>query len=225
MTQKLTLISHALCPYVQRVVIVLAEKGISYERKVVDLAKLPDWFKKISPLGKTPVLLVDDEPIFESAVICEYLDEIHLPRLHPDDPFQRAQHRAWMEFGSVLLNAIGGFYTALNASLLAEKAMEINAMFKQIEKKLEGESYFSGEKFCMVDAMFGPVFRYFDTFDLIDNFGFFDQTPRVLAWRKKLAQRASVRNAISSDYAALLRSFLIDRDSALSKRMIFSVNK
>jgi glutathione S-transferase len=48
---KLTLISHTLCPYVQRAAIVLAEKGVAFERRDVDLANKPDWFKAVSPLG------------------------------------------------------------------------------------------------------------------------------------------------------------------------------
>ena len=53
---KLTLISHVLCPYVQRAVIALKEKGADFERIDVDLSQKPDWFLKISPLGKVPVL-------------------------------------------------------------------------------------------------------------------------------------------------------------------------
>jgi len=53
----LVLISHPLCPYVQRAAIVLAEKGVPFERRDVDLADKPEWFLRISPLGKTPVLL------------------------------------------------------------------------------------------------------------------------------------------------------------------------
>ena len=45
------LISHPLCPYVQRAVIALAEKGVAFERIDVDLANKPDWFKALSPLG------------------------------------------------------------------------------------------------------------------------------------------------------------------------------
>ena len=63
------LISHKLCPYVQRAVIALTEKGVPFERIDIDLANKPDWFSGISPLGKTPVLLVGDTAIFESAVI------------------------------------------------------------------------------------------------------------------------------------------------------------
>lgn len=70
---KLTLISHALCPYVQRAVIALNEKNVPFERIDIDLRKKPTWFLAMSPLGKTPVLTVDNQPIFESAVICEYL--------------------------------------------------------------------------------------------------------------------------------------------------------
>ena len=58
MAVPLTLVSHRLCPYVQRAVIALTEKGVPFERIVIDLANKPDWFLKISPLGKTPVLLV-----------------------------------------------------------------------------------------------------------------------------------------------------------------------
>ena len=65
MTAKLKLISHKLCPYVQRAVIALTEKGVPFERIDIDLANKPDWFLAISPLGKTPVLQVGDKAIFE----------------------------------------------------------------------------------------------------------------------------------------------------------------
>ena len=72
---KLTLISHDLCPYVQRAVIALTEKGVAFDKEYVDLANKPDWFKAMSPLGKVPLLKVGDEVIFESAVI---LSLIHI---------------------------------------------------------------------------------------------------------------------------------------------------
>ena len=114
----LTLVSHALCPYVQRVAIVLHEKGLPFERRTIDLARKPAWFLAISPLGKTPVLQVRGHSLFESAVICEYLDEVAMPALHPQDPLQRARHRAWMEFGSTVLNGIGAFYAAPDEAAL-----------------------------------------------------------------------------------------------------------
>ena len=100
---KLTLISHVLCPYVQRAVIALKEKGVDFERIDVDLADKPAWFLKISPLGKVPLLKVGDDVIFESAVIAEFLEDTVAPTLHPADPVRRADHRAWIEFASVVL--------------------------------------------------------------------------------------------------------------------------
>ena len=217
---KLTLISHTLCPYVQRAAIVLAEKGVDFERRDVDLANKPDWFKAVSPLGKTPVLLADEDAVFESAVICEYLDDTLLPRLHPADALKRAQHRAWMEFGSSVLNTIGAFYNAPDVSALQSRREELAGKFAQLEAVLPARGpYFSGDSFSMVDAVFGPVFRYFDVFEELGETGFFEATPKVRAWRAALAQRASVRQAVRGDYAEELTRFLQRRGSELSRRM------
>lgn len=219
MSAPLVLASHVLCPYVQRAAIVLAEKGVPFERRDIDLANKPDWFLKVSPLGKTPVLLVGDEAIFESAVICEYLDETALPRLHPASALQRAKHRSWMEFGSALLNLIGAFYNAADETVLVARAAAIRARLAQIEVALGEGPYFTGESFSIVDAVFGPVFRYFDAFDAIDNFGFWDGLPNVQRWRRELTMRPSVAGAVRSDYPNLLGRFLLARRSALSQRM------
>jgi glutathione S-transferase len=219
MTARLTLVSHPLCPYVQRAVIVLSEKGMDFERIDIDLAHKPDWFARVSPLGKTPVLLVDGQPIFESAVICEYLDETASPRLHPQDALERARHRGWMEFGSALLNAIGSFYNAATEEALLAKAADLRGRFEQLEAELAEGPYFAGERFTLVDAVFGPVFRYFDVFEEFEDFGFLARTPRVRAWRAALAARGSVQGAASQDYPTLLRAFLLARQSALSRHV------
>ena len=219
MASQPTLISHTLCPYVQRAAIVLAEKGIGFERQDIDLAHKPDWFLKISPLGKTPVLRVDGEAIFESAVICEYLDETAAPRLHPEDALQRARHRSWMEFGSAVLNTIGAFYNAPSEEALAARAAELRAKFLRVEAALGDGPYFAGDRFCLVDAVFGPVFRYFDVFDEIGDFGVFADTHKVKTWRHALAQRESVRKAVRPEYPELLHTFLQQRGSALSRRI------
>jgi glutathione S-transferase len=218
MTTKPVLVSHQLCPYVQRVAIVLAEKGVDFERRDIDLSAKPDWFLAISPLGKTPVLLTGDQALFESTVICEYLDDTLLPKLHPANALQRARHRAWMEFGSNLLNLIGAFYRAPDAISLQREAVAIHARFQQIEDVLGDGPYFDGP-FSMVDAAFGPVFRYFDVFDEIGDFGFWRGLTKVQRWRQDLAQRDSVMNAVDPRYREQLREFLVQRGSALSARI------
>jgi glutathione S-transferase len=109
---KLMLVSHDLCPYVQRAVIALTEKGVPFDRVDIDLASKPDWFLAISPLGKVPLLRVDDAVIFESAVILEYLEETQPKPLYPVDSLARARHRGMIELGSAVLSDIWGLETA-----------------------------------------------------------------------------------------------------------------
>jgi len=216
---KLTLISHELCPFVQRAAIALTEKGVAFERINVDLANKPDWFLAISPLGKVPLLKVDDVAIFESAVILEYLEETQPSPLHPADALQRAEHRSWMEFGSTILMDLWNFYTAVDEAAFQAKAKQLTEKFARLEQRLGKGPYFDGARFSLVDAAFGPVFRYFDTFDRIADFGMLADKPKLAAWRHALAQRPSVARAVKADYPERLWTFLQSRDSRLSAFM------
>jgi glutathione S-transferase len=217
MKTKLKLISHKLCPYVQRAVIALTEKGVPFERIDVDLANKPDWFLAVSPLGKTPVLQVGDRAIFESAVILEYLEETQQRPLHPADPLTRAEHRAWIEFGSAVLSDIAGFYAVKDEASFKAKAIQLGQRFARLDAHVAAAPWFDGERFALVDAVFGPVFRYFDVFDQIADFAILADKPKLKRWRNSLAQRPSVQAAVSSDYPALLHEFLGKRNSWLSQ--------
>ena len=214
---QLELVSHPLCPYVQRAAIVLAEKGVSFERKDVDLANKPDWFLAISPLGKTPLLRVDDEVLFESAVICEYLDEAFAPRLHPESALALARERAFMELGSAILNDIWGYETAKDEATFLAKARELDAKLLHVERALGEGPWFRGASFGLVDAVFGPVFRYFEVFDAIRDPGLFESKPRLARWRTALHGRPSVAGAVGPDYADRLHAFLEKHDAYLHR--------
>src|SRR4030088_1534758 len=216
MAARLKLISHKLCPYVQRAVIALSEKDVAFERMYVDLSNKPDWFLAISPLGRTPVLQVGEVPIFESAVILEYLEETEPKPLHPADPLARAEHRAWIEFASAILNDIAGFYAAKDEAIFKAKTSQLEQRFARLEARIKASPWFDGENFSLVDAVFGPVFRYFDVFDEIADFGILAGKPKLARWRKSLAARPSVRAAVSADYPTLLRDFIDRRNSWLS---------
>ena len=218
--KALRLVSHHLCPYVQRAVIALSEKGVAHERTYIDLAAKPDWFTAISPLGKVPLLLVDEATaLFESAVICEFLEETAPGvRLHPDDPVERARHRAWVEFASATLGSIAGLYAAPDAVGFEGKRADLAAKMAWLEGALGTGPYFAGEQFSLVDAAFGPAFRYFDTFEAaLPPLGVLDGMPKVRAWRASLAARPSVRDAVAADYPERLTLFLRARGSHLSR--------
>jgi glutathione S-transferase len=221
MTPKLRLISHKLCPYVQRAVIVATEKHIPFDRIDINLAKKPAWFRAISPTGKTPLLEVTTGPgasaaiIFESAVIAEFLDEISGAPLLPRESLERARHRSWIEFASTTLNSIGKFYAASDRTTFEEARKELLSRISQIEPEILGP-WFSGPGFGLVDAAFGPAFRYLEVFRALGGLDFLSGSPEAAAWSKRLLERPSVREAVSPDYPELLVDFIRKKDSYLS---------
>lgn len=92
--------SHSTCS--QKVRIVLHEKGLQFEDIRLNLARKdqlkPDYLA-INPNGVVPTLVDDGQPVVDSSVICEYLDEKYPQnRLTPDDIVERAKMRSWMRY-------------------------------------------------------------------------------------------------------------------------------
>ena len=213
----LTLISHKLCPYVQRAVIALHELGVDFERIDIDLENPPDWFLHFSPLGKVPVLVIDGETVlFESAVIAEYINEAHAGALLSADPVEKARQRAWIEFASATLNDIGALYSAKDEKAYLRALDRLTGKWRALESVFGNGTWFGGDDFSLVDAAFGPVFRYLDVFEDFGELRFLADFPNVAAWRAALSARESVRHGVSPDYPRLLAEFVAMRDSWLA---------
>ena len=215
------LVSHHLCPYVQRAAIVADEKGIALRREFIDLSAKPGWFLALSPTGKVPLLRVDEAVLFESAVICEYLDETSPgPALLPAGPLERARHRAWVEFASATLNDVAGLYAAGDGAAFEAKRAALAGRFAAVGRALTAEGpWFGGGAFGMVDAAWAPVFRYLDAFERCAGLFLLQDAPEVRRWRAALAGRPSVGRAVAADYPARLEAFLLARGSRLSRLM------
>ena len=215
--ERYRLVSHRLCPYVQRVAIALGERNIRFERLEIDLAQKPAWFLALSPLGKVPLLEAGDRVLFESAAILEYLEDTLAQKLHPADLLLRAQHRGWMEFGSVVLNTIAALYNAADRATHDQRLAELRQKLQRLEEALGPGPWFSGSSFSLVDTVFAPVFRYFDVFAALGLDDPAECLPAVEAWRRRLRERPSVAAAVSVDYAQNLAGFLRARDSHLGR--------
>ena len=218
----LTLVSHQLCPFVQRAAIVLLEKGVPFDRIDIDLASKPDWFLAMSPNGKVPLLRVCQQDgteavIFESMVICEYLEESQggAP-MYPRDALARARQRGWVEFGTATLGEAWQFLNATDRPTADAKQAAFGRRLQQLEGVLGSGPYFNGAEFGMVDAVFAPIFRYFDSLDPAVSQPIFENLPRVSAWRNALALRRSVIDAVGSDYADRFRSHLREHATLLA---------
>ena len=157
--------------------------------------------------------------IFEIGRHLEFLEEtLAHSLLHPADPYARARHRAWIEFGSSILGDLWGFETARDADDLRGEARGAANRSSRASRPTLGQGpFFAGRRFSMVDAVFAPIFRYFDVFEEIGMPSIFEAMPKITAWRAALASRPSVVGAVGPDYSDRLRDFLRGYDAHLLK--------
>ncbi len=208
MTERIHLISSVTCPWVQRAVITMRAKDVAFDVTYVNLQEPPEWFLKISPHGKVPVLEVDGVALFESNAITEYLDETFEPRLHPLDPVKRAQNRAWTDFlptfgwGPGLNNVT---YCASRAALpeALEEARERLALLEgalATQRDNDGP-YFNGESLCLVDVAYGPFFQRFAISENILKTELLDDFPLVSAWAVALLNNSLIVGSVPENFS------------------------
>ena len=199
----LHLISFKTCPFVQRAKITLNQKNVEHQITYIDLAEPPDWFLDLSPLGKVPVLKVDDEVLFESAVINEYLDEITGGELQPRDPLQRAKNRAWIEFASDMLGTSYMMKMAADKEAYEKYRDKLVSQLRRVEGRLGDGPWFNGEQFTLADTAFAPLFMHNaaanNRFSVIDE----NSMPKIAAWSNRLLALPAVQNSVVPEFEQL----------------------
>lgn len=201
--EKLELVSFPLCPYVQRSVITLKHKKAPFDITYIDLEKPPEWFLKISPLGKVPVLKVNDSTVlFESAVINEYLDETVGEPMLSRDPLKRAFQRAWIAFGSELSMSHYQMTFEEDAERLPEMKKEFFDDLARVEAVLSVEGpYFSGKELSLVDAAWAPLFMRLYLSEQLRTDQAWKNTPRTRKWADHLVAEQVVKESVPADFA------------------------
>ena len=196
------LVSFTLCPFVQRSIITLLEKEVPYEIEHIDLGNKPQWFLDISPFGKVPVLIVDDDVVlFESAVINEYLDEVTEGRMLPEDPLERAYGRAWIEFSSNLVMDAYRMQMAKDEAGAKEHLAKVRDKLGKLEAMLPDEGpYFYGKELSLVDSSAAPALQRLSWCEkLRPELTVFDGFEKVTRWRDALLARESVKRSTVAD--------------------------
>jgi len=163
------------CPFVQRLKLVLASKGIEHETVNINLMKKPDWFLAKAPRGTVPVLEKNGQVIFESDITAEFVDAVYdgNRKVVESDPLLRAK-------GKMLLGDLGtgAFYGNMRAKDDAAKAEEREKMrkcFRALENYLKqsGRQFIGGDAAPgMNDYMFWPFLERISVFfmDVLDEF-------------------------------------------------------
>lgn len=222
MTTKFMLCSFKTCPWVQRAAIVLRAKQVPYDITYIDRDKRPDWFLKVSPHSKVPVLQIDGkEALFESNAIAEYLDETAAPRLHPEDALARARNRAWTDYVPTFANAISDTAYSDSEQEFADKAAKMAGPFKKLDDALAQRGnagpYFNGPKFSLVDAAYAPFLQRYTFMDRVKPLGIIEKFPRLVAWRDALLANPAVKASTVANIEDVWQENLIIRKRWLAK--------
>jgi glutathione S-transferase len=156
------------CPFCQKVRVVLAEKDLEYEKIFVDLRKqeqkLPD-FLRLNPYGKVPVLVDEDEVIYDSTIINEYLeDEYPLPRLMPEDSGGRGRVRMLEDYcdnsfippTTMLLAQLRKADAERDMQRVEQAREELRRALYYLRDRLQGQEFLVGKEFTLADASYAP---------------------------------------------------------------------
>ena len=182
---SLVLYNAARCPYVARVRIVLAEKGIDYEVVEIDLDDRPSWLYEKTPAGRVPVIEEDDgSPLAESAVILEFLEERYPePPLLPADPADRAAVR-------LLIFRDGDLTAPYYALRRGEEgaAEKFDTTLGRFDALLAEQPYLGGAEYGLADIALVPWFLRARDMLGVDLDGF----PALSDWLGRLEQRPAI---------------------------------
>ena len=171
-------------------------------------------------MGRVPVLLVDDRPVFESMVINELLNELQPePPMFPQDPIARAEGRGWIVFANdVLMPAGGAAMLAIAGGATGEALAKALGALRDALGKLErqlgrGGPFFLGPDFSLVDASYAPFFR---RWRMAEGWGspeahLLASFPNVSAWVEAMLSRRTVAAAAPADLDSKSRRFYAER--------------
>tara|TARA_Y100001968_G_scaffold303191_1_gene317162 strand:- start:20 stop:661 length:642 start_codon:yes stop_codon:yes gene_type:complete len=186
-------------------VIVLRTKEVDFDVSYINLLEKPDWFLKISPHGKVPVLKIEGQSLFESNAIAEYLDETVTPQLHPVDPIKRARNRAWTDFVPDFSEGLSAAYRRETVAEMEAGRADAEKVLAKLEEAIANERgndgpYFNGDRLSLVDAAYAPFLQRFMIAEAKLNTGLLEGFPLIKSWTKALLATDLVTGSVAETF-------------------------
>jgi glutathione S-transferase len=191
------------CPFGQKVRIILAEKGLSYELVQVDLAqsehRRPE-FLRLNPFGRVPVLIDEDTTIYDSTIIAEYLeDEYPEPPLLPavGSSGLRAQARMWEDFADTsftlqvgqLMGELGKSEAERDGNRIQRLQQSVERMLNFLNHQLQTQEFLASQ-FSVADIGFVPRLLVLKEVGLDPS----SNRANIDGWIKRMLERPSIQN-------------------------------
>jgi glutathione S-transferase len=203
-----------ISPFVRKVRVVLAEKGLEYGIDPVNPFAPPPEFLAISPLKRIPAFRDTDLPepnhLSDSSVICDYLEhKFPTPALYPGDPYQRARALWYEEYAdSILAQNVGGglFFERVVKRIMkgqpdesvcqATLTQKLPPLFDYLEKEIGDKQFFAGGAFSIADIAVATMIVNFEhAGEAIDA----ARWPKLAAFIKRVHERPSFKTCIDEE--------------------------
>ena len=195
------LIGTPTSPYTRKARVALIEKRLEYEF-VVDAPNTPESnVTSLNPLGKIPVLVLDDDStLFDSRVIVEYLDNASPGnRLIPEEKRPRIQVRRWEALADGCTDAAVAIFVERrrpedrqSAEWIARQQGKIDRALQAMADDLAAKPWCAGDFFTLADIAVGCCLGFLDL-RLADQ-PWRRAHPNLARLAEKLAQRQSFRD-------------------------------
>jgi len=215
-TDAFRLYNMRFCPYAERAVLYAAKKNIPIETINVNLQKKPSWFVERNPLGKVPVIERNGNIVYESMVVCEYLDEIFPETsILPRDPYQKAHQKILVERLGSLVPAMYAMVRAKDDETRKTANTQVHSALANAEMLLT-DDFYGGITSGFADLMLWPFFERLELLKLDANSGFKDdfppkeKYPKLSAYFSRMKMQPEIKIGIRplDQHAAFIQSYL-----------------
>jgi glutathione S-transferase len=200
------LISHHLCPFFHRSIILLEKKGLKinkdYKVTYVPIYDLPKSLFELSPKGSMPVLkLADNRILLRSVAINAYFDETLEPSFFPADAYERAVHRGLILTCGDLLDQMRVVYTSKDEIVMNTAIDKLFIGLKDVEKDLLPIIAEQGQnKTQMVECSFSALFTLMLNFDKLKNDSRWENLENIKTYANQLLADPTVLNSKCPNY-------------------------
>jgi glutathione S-transferase len=207
---SITLYGASLSPFVRKVRVVLAEKGLPYEHVQIDPNRRPEDYHQISPFGRIPALRDGDKVLADSGVICTYLEAQYpqVPMTY-SDPFLKAKVQWFEKFGDYELGPVvtfGVFRNRVVMKLIGKPCDEeqvsrcihekLPPLMEYLEANAPEDGFIVGDRFTVADI---AIATHFINFNLGGEQLNKARWPKSAAYIERITSRPTVAPMIEKE--------------------------
>ena len=212
------IVSFKICPFVQRVTTLLELKGVVYEVEYINLSDKPQWFLDASPNDQVPLLITDDEDVlFESDAIVEYLDEVVGVSLLSTNSVKKAQERAWSYLASKHYLLQCSAQRSSDEKTLEERTTKLVTAFTKIDTQLGEKPFIGGDSMGMVDVAWTVLLHRAEIIERCAGYDFIAGISRVKEWQTAVMATGIPKASVSEDFEEQFTAFYLAESTYLGQ--------